>query len=34
LDQTLRTLLTMAGASQRGHFHLHQSLGGKADHLA
>jgi hypothetical protein len=34
LDQTLRTLLTMASASQRGHFHLHQSLGGKADHLA
>jgi hypothetical protein len=33
LDKTLVALLAMAGACQRGHFHLHQSLGGKADHL-
>jgi hypothetical protein len=24
----------MTGARQRGHFHLHQTLGGEADHLA
>ena len=30
LDKTLGALRAMAGAPQRGHFHLHQTLGGES----
>src|SRR5690606_1514754 len=34
LGQTKRVLLAISGAGGRTHLHLHQPLGGKADHLA